>query len=876
MFDKARLLAITAAVVVAVMTSVSPALAQEAIYARATEGVILPTPWLTETDDATALSINPANMGFLDSWSFVYAGSWLADQRHLAGQGHGLFLAVPLGPFGLGISTEFLTPPSAIQDWQGLDERMRFSVGLSFNPIRAMGFGFAYRTMFFYRYGDIDTFDFSLTVRPVNQISLAFILSDANTPEAAFGPTRTEDGVRIPSRVEDLPRRFGVGLTLRPLGTDRLAIGGELTYIYGQPKEYDPALGTFEEVDYRRTDAAGMLSFMIVDGLSIKTRFGAEGLRDKDRENGYFLDASLTIDSRRFPFGAQVGSYFKLAPEDGRGFEGVNWAVRFSGDEPPTIPFHLPPSRAILFELDKQPDSHGYAELMRLFERVTDDRGADIIVFRPDPGTLSLTQSMEVRRRIREMNAAGHKTVCYLTEATAPVYLACAPADQVWINPAGGVRLNGISTQAIYFKSLLDKVGVEADIVRIGEYKGAPESFTHTGPTDPVAEAMERLLDTTYSRVIINLKRDRGYSNLEDARKIVEDGPYTASEALAAGLVDSIVPADQLKQELKTVVGGPVAINDSYGSEKMRHRTYLDSPAVAVVHINGDIIDGDSVHIPILDIDMTGAKTVTDQLRQLAESPDIQAVLLRIDSPGGSALASDMIWREVMALREKKPVVASMGSVAASGAYYIASAANLIYAEPTTLTGSIGIYYGKADISGLLEKVGVDVTTHKRGAHADMESWTRPYTPEERRKLLSQIREYYNLFLDRVVEGRGRGFTRDIVDKNGRGRIWSGSDAKQHLLVDELGGYTEALNHARSLGFVSRGTRVFHVPQKRNGMLTRMIRMLRARVSGDARTAVETLLSTSELKSTLKAVFPMAVADDRSPQARLPYALMED
>lgn len=850
--------------------------AQEAIYTRATEGVLLPSPSLTETDDATALSMNPANMGFLDSWSFVYAGSWLSDQRHLAGQGHGLYFAFPLGPFGLGISTEFMTPPSEISEWQGLDDRMRFSVGLSFNPMRAMGFGFAYRTMFFYRYGDIDTFDFSLTVRPVNHISLAFVLSDANSPEAAFGPTLTEDGATIPSRVENLPRRFGVGLTIRPLGTDRLAIGGELAYLYGRPKEFDEALGTFHEVDYRRTDATGLLSFMIVDGFSLRARFGAEGLRDSERENGYFLDASLTIDSRRFPFGAQVGSHFKLGPDDGRGFEGVNWAIRFSGDEPPSIPFHLPPKRAVLFELEKRTDSHGYAGLMRLFERVTDDRGVDMVIFRPDPETLSLTESLEVRRRMKEMKAAGQETVCYLTEATAPVYLACAPADHVWINPAGGVRLNGITTRAIYFKSMLDKLGVEADIVRIGEYKGAPEAFTHEAPTAPVAQAVERLVDTTYARIVANLKNDRGYADAEIAKKTVEGGPYTATEALAAGLADEIVPADRLEEQLEASAEGPVAINDSYGTRKLRHRTYLDSPAVAVVHINGDIIDGESIHIPILDIEMTGAKTVTEQLRALADAPDIQAVLLRIDSPGGSALASDMIWREVMALREKKPVVASMGDVAASGAYYIASAANVIYAESTTLTGSIGIYYGKADISGLLDKVGIDISTHKRGAHADMESWTRPYTPEERRKLLGQIREYYNLFLDRVVEGRGRGFTREIVDKKGRGRIWSGSDAKRHLLVDEIGGYSEALDHARSLGFVAKGTRVFHVPVKRKGLLVRMVRMLRAKVMGDSSDPVETLLSNSELKSTLRAVFPMAIADDSAAQARLPFAVLDD
>jgi len=849
--------------------------AQEAVHARGSEGVLLPSPSLTESDDATALSVNPANLGFLDSWSFVYAGSWLSDQRHRAGQGHGLFLAVPLGPFGLAISTEFMTPPDAIREWQGLDDRMRFSIGASFNPIRAMGFGFAYRTFFYYQLGDIDTFDFALTVRPVNYLSLAFVLSDANAPEAAYAATVSRDGERIPSRLEDLPRRFAVGLTVRPLGTDRLAIGGEMAYLYGQSKIYDQALGTFGTADLRRTDASALLTVMIVDGLSLRTRFGAEGLRDSGQENGYFLDASLTIDSRRFPFGVQAGSSFKLAPGEDRGFEAVNWAVRFSGDEPPTLPFHLPPARAALFRLEKPADSYEHARLMRLFERVTADRGVDIVVLQPDADTISLTEALEYRRRLKEMRREGRKTVCYLTEATGPVYLACAGADQVWINPAGGVRLTGLKTHAVFFKSLLDKVGVEADIVRIGEYKSAPEAFTGKEPTDPSAEAMNRMMDTIYARVAANLEADRGLRDPDAARKIMDDGPYTASEALAARLVDRLIPADRLEEELKTLADGPVIVSDSYGDEKVRHRAYLDSPAVAVLHIEGDIIDGESVHIPILDIRMTGAKTMTEELRRLAEDPNIHAVVLRIDSPGGSALASDLIWREVMALREKKPVVASLGAVAASGAYYVASAANVIYAEHTTMTGSIGIYYGKADVSGLLGKIGVDVTTYKRGSHADMESWTRPYTPEERRKLLGQIREFYNLFLDRVVEGRGRGFTREIADKRGRGRIWSGSDAKRHLLVDEIGGYLDALNHARSLGNVSVGTRVFQVPKQRTGLLMRVAKLLRAAVR-DNPGAMETLLDATDIKRTLRAVMPFAVADDAAPQARLPYAVMED
>jgi protease-4 len=734
-----------------------------------------------------------------------------------------------------------------------------------------MGFGIAYRTFFRYDLGDIDTFDLSLSVRPVNYLALGFIFSDVNAPEARFAATRVGGGNVIPARSEEVPRKFTVGLTVRPLADDRLSIGGELAYAYGDVKTYDLETGLFRRTELRRTDAGAFLSIMPVPGITVRARFGAEGLRDDDPENGYFLDASLAIDSRRFPLGLQGGTAFKLGP-DGGGLEAVTWTARFAGDEPPTVPLHLPPERAVVFALDEAPDSYRFAEIIELMQRIEDDGGVDWVVLAPEADTLDMDQAQGIRRALLGVKAAGRRTACYLTEASQSVYTACAAADHVWLNPAGGVRLQGVKTYSLHFKALLDKIGVAADIVRIGEYKSAPEQVTHEAPTEPAAQAMDRYLDSIHDRLVTNLQQDRGLSDRDVAIKAFEGGPYTATEALAAGLVDKLVPADALEDELEKAAARPVSLDDEYGESPFRHRAYLDAPAVAVLHIEGDLIDGESIEIPILDLKFTGAKTMTEELRKLAESPDIQAVVLRIDSPGGSALASDLIWREVMRLREKKPVIASLGRVAASGAYYIASAADVIFAEPTTLTGSIGIFYGKADVSGLLDKVGIDVTTFKRGAHADMESWTRPYTPEERRKLLGQISEYYNMFLDRVVEGRGRGFTREIADKRGRGRIWSGTDAKQHLLVDEIGGYAEALDRAKAVGFVAKDTVVFHVPKPKKGLLFRLVGMLAA---AREPSPMDLLLSAKEVRATLRAALPFAFVDDGAAQARLPFGIVD-
>ena len=283
-------------------------------------------------------------------------------------------------------------------------------------------------------------------------------------------------------------------------------------------------------------------------------------------------------------------------------------------------------------------------------------------------------------------------------------------------------------------------------------------------------------------------------------------------------------------------------------------------------------MDGENVDIPILDIQMTGAKTLVKILRQLRADRFISAVVLRINSPGGSAMASDIVWREVMALRKEKPVIASLGGVAASGAYAIASAADEIYSEATTLTGSIGIYYGKADLSGLLEKVGIDVATFKRGEYADAEMWTRPYTDQERERLRSMIGQYYDLFRQRVVEGRGRGFTMEIVDKLGRGRIWSGLDAQHHLLVDHIGGLQDAINKARTLGRSPDDVRVFHHPRPTRGLIGRLLNLLQSRAQSKG--PCEKLFLGTGFGRIVRALMPFAEQDPAAPQARLPFAVL--
>jgi protease-4 len=844
--------------------------AQQA-YVNPTDGVLQASPSLTEVDDATALSINPSNMGFLRAWSLTYTGAWVDAQPHLAGQGHGLFFAIPVGMFGLGASLELLLPPVAVQDWQGLDKRTRLSLGVSFNPLRSIGLGLAYRTFPGYDLGDnIHTFDFSMTIRPMNYLNFVFSFQDINKPQVTYSSIE-EDGLTLPGRTVHTPRRFTAALSIRPFGTDRFSIGGEFQYLYGPTKVFDVMNWSYDNSDIHSTDVRGILSWMITDGVTLKTRFVAQGL-GSSITNAYSLDAALSVDSSRFPIGIIASPYFKVSPKEDSGFLGMNWTLRISGDQPAAIPMLMSPYYVVPLEIDRQMDSYSFVKLMEKIERIEFDKSVDMLLLKPQPGVLNLAQAFEIASRVKDLKNAGIPTTCYFNEADAAAYLACAAADNIWVNPAGGIRVSGLSATAMYFKSLLEKIGVKADIIRIGEYKSAPEMVTRSNPSTEAAFAMNRYLDSTYEKMIGAITAGRGFDSQAATRKIIESGPFMAGAALSSGLVDKTVPQDLMQKELENFAGSIVYIDKKYASRPLRIRTYLDAPRIAVLHIEGDIIDGVSVDIPAFGIHRTGAKTVTEQIRKLKEDRSVRAVVLRIESPGGSALASDIIWREIMALRKVKPVIASLGAVAASGGYYIASAADIIFADPNTLTGSIGIYYGKADVSALLDKIGISTTVFKRGIHADIQSWVRPYSDQEREKLGRQLKEYYNLFLDRVVEGREHGFTRSRVDKRARGRIWSGADAKHHLLVDRIGGYQRALNYARGLGFVSKGTTVIQLPKPVKSIFDRIAK----RMGRSGSSSVDLLMMARETRETLKAALPFTLSNHSSPMARLPFAIIEN
>jgi protease-4 len=309
-----------------------------------------------------------------------------------------------------------------------------------------------------------------------------------------------------------------------------------------------------------------------------------------------------------------------------------------------------------------------------------------------------------------------------------------------------------------------------------------------------------------HARIVADLARDRDVSE-EEAARWIDEGPHAPEDAVELGLLAGTRDVVLLGEDLRAITG----------TARRRTQAPLDDARfvgqprrLGVVVIDGALVDGPNVDYPIVEIHQSGSDTVVAAIDALAADATVAAIVLRVDSPGGSALASDRIWRAIRRARARKPVIASLGAVAASGGYYVASAADEIWAAPSTVTGSIGIFYGKVDFAPLAERLGIGLEQVGRGRRAGAESLYRPFTPDERRELSRAIRRWYRLFLARVAEGRG--LTTREVDALGRGRIYSGDAARELRLVDRLGGFLAALDRARELADLPMDAEITYVP----------------------------------------------------------------
>jgi protease-4 len=433
-------------------------------------------------------------------------------------------------------------------------------------------------------------------------------------------------------------------------------------------------------------------------------------------------------------------------------------------------------------------------------ERAGDDPRVKSLYLQLGDDSLGLAKTQEVRDAIRAFRAKGKFAIAFADTfgeggpGTRPYYLATA-CDEVWLQPLGEVGLIGLRSESPFFRGTLDRLGIMPSFEHRREYKSATNSFTETAMTGPQREEVGALLDSVAGQI------DRG---IGDARKLspsevaalTDRGPLSAEEAKAARLIDTIAYRDQAIAQAQQRAGAEAKTVTLSRYLAAAGRPHAEGAKIALIYGTGMITRGGSAAGALgADSEFT-PRRLRRAFAAAGREHDVRAIIFRIDSPGGSATASETIWREVERARERgKPVIVSMGDVAASGGYYVAAPADKIVAEPATITGSIGVLAGKIVVAELMQKLGITSDAVARGANADMYSVTRDYSARGRERLEHLLDTVYRGFKDHVAAGRH--MTPDAVEAAAKGRVWSGEDAKERGLVDELGGYAMALRLAR-------------------------------------------------------------------------------
>ena len=440
--------------------------------------------------------------------------------------------------------------------------------------------------------------------------------------------------------------------------------------------------------------------------------------------------------------------------------------------------------------------------LVMQFKKAKVDKRIKAVLLEIDMSGVGWGKAEELRDAITDFRSSGKPVYAYIEVGINKEYYIATACDKIYVAPPGELFINGLAADVMFFRGSLDKLGIYPDIYQIGKYKSAGDMFTQKKMTDAHREYINSLLDDLYGRYVNAIAQARKKTP-DEVRALIDNAPYGAAKAKEAGLIDEATYRDDLEKQIKTQLG----YKDADAFTPVRGVDYRDvSPEslglnegerIAVIYATGSIGSGSSQNSPSGEQSI-GSDTVAKALNDAAADKSIKAIILRVDSPGGSGLASDIIWHAVEAANQKKPVVVSMSDVAASGGYYISAAASKIIAEPSSITGSIGVVAGKPVMRGFYDWLGISNEYVLRGKNAGMFRETEKFSDDERAKFEDWIKTtYYQDFVPKVAKGRKK--DAQSVDSVGQGRVWTGAQAKERGLVDDFGGLDKAIEVAKEL-----------------------------------------------------------------------------
>ncbi len=740
---------------------------------------------VADNDRPTALYLNPAGLAFQPAWGLHYLHTDVGSISEVGrGEGDALFVSFkPLSFLGLGVGLQILYPELSVGGVPPLGAYARLTLGSAFRVGTLFSFGLNFHAMM----GDnqdiqgLFLMDAGLVFRPWNFLSLGVMARNLNAP--------------MWSNKTTIPRSWELGLSLRPLGHDRWLLSADIRL---------PETGQGFEFIYRMQGEP-------VPGWIIGVR-----ARHSVPVNAVGLEAFMGFRWGKVGLQTMAALNLPTQPQTQAGWAGWTAGLWYSGSHYRSL--YQPRNRMPLLDISGSlPErTHGFPfgksrplfmRLILAIERARQDKAVSGLLVRIGSLRCGLAKVQELRQALLRFKRRGKKVIVYLNGAQMKAYYLASVADKIFLNPTSSIWVNGLATQHLFLANVLKKIGITPQYVKFGKYKTGPNRFTQSKLTPAHREASEQLLDDLFQQIIQGLAHSRKVS-VKKVNRWLQTGIHHASLAKTHGLVDDVLYWDEMWKKMAKLYGSRYQIDASYFKRKHAPSRWKGlQEAIAVIHVDGAIVSGTNQDDPLFGVHLSGASTIIQSLIQAQYNSHIRAVVLRVDSPGGEVLASDLIWRYVGLLRKVKPVVVSMGSVAASGGYYISAPAHKIIASPATITGSIGIYAGKFDLSGLLKKIGANFQSIKRGGPLVglFHSYTS-WTPQQRKLFKAHIKVGYTMFLKKVATGRKMKVS--AVHKVAAGRVWSGVRAKKLGLVDELGGLWTALREARALAGIAPHVRL--------------------------------------------------------------------
>jgi protease IV len=453
----------------------------------------------------------------------------------------------------------------------------------------------------------------------------------------------------------------------------------------------------------------------------------------------------------------------------------------------------------------------GFLELMERIDVIEANPRIKAVLLKLGNARCGWAMGEEIRDRILRLRGRGIRVVAYMEQVSPLNYFLASAAEVVAVQPQGYFAINGFAAEVMFYRGLFDKLGVEPQFLRHGEFKSFEEPYTRTKMSEAMRKDLSGFLDGLWDHYLETIASARKLPK-DSVRAYLESGEISLAHALKSRLIDTLIQQDQALQ----LAGGKGASKDHGLPGRNARVTWDVPPQVALVVVTGNMVLGNSARSWLAGPDLAGSETVAAQLRRARRNPAVKAVVLRVDSPGGSAQAADIMWREVELLKKAgKPVIASVGRDAASGGYYLICGADRILAAPNSVVGSIGVLWGKFVLKGLYDKLGLNTETVKTSPHADANSMARTWDSSEVDVLQRHMDEFYEDFISKVAAGRKK--TRKAVDSLGRGRIFTGTQALRNGLVDRLGGLEDAVDEAARMAGLGTRRDVVVVPYSAQG-----------------------------------------------------------